>query len=119
MDVDVNLQNKRKSRYIKKDVLNKLFEKSNKCSNYPGSDVIKNYKCPMWILYNGDFDESGYEIDHIDEFSKTYNNDLSNLQLLCACCHSVKTKLFFKNKCLFTSMEIKNGACLMDVVDEN
>jgi hypothetical protein len=70
------------------------------------------------MLYNGFFDESGYEIDHIDEFSKTHNNELSNLQLLCACCHKVKTKLFLKNKCIFTSTEINNGACLMDVVEE-
>ena len=34
-------------------------------------NIIKNYNCPMWILYDGSFDESGYEIDHIEEFSKT------------------------------------------------
>ena len=108
----------KKSRYIKKDILDKLLEKSSQCSNYIGSNVIKNYNCPMWLLYNGFFDDSGYEIDHIDEFSKTYNNDLSNLQLLCVCCHKVKTKLFVKNKCTFTSTEISNGACLMDIDKE-
>ena len=109
----------RKSRYIKKDVYDKLREKSgNKCSNYPGSNIIKDYKCPMWLLYNGEIDESGVETDHIDEFSITHNNDLDNLQLLCVCCHKVKTKLFMKNKGIFTSTEISNGACLMDVDEE-
>lgn len=34
-----------KSRYIKKDVKNKLFEKYKQCANFPNSDVIKNYYC--------------------------------------------------------------------------
>jgi len=106
-----------KSRYIKKAVRNELV-KSTQCSNYPDSNVIKNYNCPMWLLYNGHFDDSGYEIDHIDEFSKTHNNDLSNLQLLCVCCHKVKTKLFMDNKCEFTSTRINRGAGFMDVVEE-
>ena len=109
---------KSRSRYIKKEVLNELLRINNKCANYPFSNIIKNYNCPMWILYDGNFDESGYEIDHIEEFSKTFNNNLENLKILCACCHKVKTKLFLKNKCIFTSSEINNGACLMDI-DKN
>ena len=106
-----------KSRYIKKEIKKNLFEKYNmKCANFPNSNSILNYDCPMWKLYNGNFDSSGYEIDHIDEFSHTCNNTISNLQLLCVCCHSVKTKLFTKNKCIFTTREIiNNGAGLMDV----
>jgi hypothetical protein len=73
----------------------------------------------MWVLYDGDFDDSGFEIDHIDEFSKTKDNELSNLQLLCPCCHKVKTKIFMKNKCQFTSSEIGNGQCLMEVAQES
>jgi len=104
-----------KSRYIKKDVLYELLKEPLQCSNYPGSNKVKNYNCPMWLLYNGSFDDSGYEVDHIEEFSKTHNNNLSNLQLLCACCHKVKTKIFIKNKCIFTSTELDGGECLMDI----
>ena len=107
------------SRYIRKEVREQLFENNTKCANYPNSNIILNYNCPMWLLYNGNFDSSGFEIDHINEFSKTCNNDLENLQLLCACCHKVKTKLFIKNKCTFTYSEIRNGSCLMDIVEDN
>lgn len=49
---------------------------------------VLNYKCPL----NGDpFDESGYEIDHIQELRDGGNNDISNLQALCPMCHRVKT----------------------------
>ena len=106
------------TRYIKTKVIRELVDESDKCANYPNSDVIKNYNCPMWIMNNGLFDESGYNIDHKEEFSKTHNNDLSNLQLLCVCCHKVKTKLFMDNKCEFTSTQISRGAGFMDVVEE-
>lgn len=106
-----------KSRYIKKEVKLHLFEKYNmKCANIPNSNIIQNYDCPMWKLYNGNFDNSGYEIDHINEFSHTYDNSISNLQLLCVCCHKVKTNLFAKNKYIFTTSQIvNNGAGLMDI----
>ena len=107
------------SRYIKKNVKIELFNKYPKCANYPDSGIILNYNCPMWKLYDGDFDSSGYEIDHIDEFSRTNNNDVDNLQLLCVCCHKVKTRLFMKNKCSFTYTEIANGSCLMDIDKES
>jgi hypothetical protein len=32
-----------------------------------------------------------YDIDHIEMHSLTKNNDVSNLQALCLCCHRVKT----------------------------
>jgi hypothetical protein len=105
-------------RYIKKEYKNELFTYM-KCSNYPGSNFVTNYNCPMWLLYNGEFDECGFEIDHIDEHSITGNNELENLQLLCIPCHKVKTKIFMKNKCKFTSTEIREGACLMDICKES
>jgi hypothetical protein len=104
------------TRYIKTQVLRELVADSdNKCANYPNSDVIKNYNCPMWIINNGLFDESGYNVDHKEEFSKTHNNEKSNLQLLCLCCHAVKTRRFRKNKNIFTTSEIDKGKALMDV----
>ena len=51
----------------------------------------------MWIKSGkkqGNFDESGYEIDHIHEFSQTHDNNESNLQALCKTCHGVKTSRF-------------------------
>jgi hypothetical protein len=106
----------KKSRYISKKTINIVLEKyKNKCANNPDNPVIKDYICPMWLLYNGDFDISGYQIDHIEEFSITNDNSVNNLQPLCSCCHIVKTKLFMKNKCLFTSTEINNGRCLMEI----
>lgn len=111
-------QKKVSREHIPIDIRRQLHEKYKQCANFPNSGVIKDYCCPMWLLYNGYFDASEYEIDHIDEVSKTNDNSLSNLQLLCACCHKIKTKVFMKNKCIFTSTEIANGACLMDVVEE-
>jgi hypothetical protein len=110
------METKRKS--IPVSIQKRLDEKYKQCANHPDDNKIKDYDCPMWIIYGGYFDESGYEIDHIDEFSKTRNNDFENLQLLCHSCHAVKTKLFMKNKCKFTTAEINNGACLMDVVED-
>lgn len=42
----------------------------------------------------GSFDESGYEIDHIFEHTKTQDDSDANLQALCKSCHSVKTRRF-------------------------
>jgi hypothetical protein len=71
-----------------------------KCANNPTAklDKLENYECPFWKSENeGSFDESGYEIDHIEEFSKTHNDNESNLQALCKSCHSVKTKKYQMN----------------------
>jgi len=96
-------------------VKREILSESDKCANYPNSDVIKNYNCPMWILNEGLFDESGYNIDHIDEYALTHNNEKLNLQLLCICCHAVKTKRFMNNGYQFTTSEIDRGRALMDV----
>ena len=69
-----------------------------KCANFPDSNVIPHYNCIYHQCRNGTFDESGYEIDHIKEFSKTKNNSIKNLQALCIPCHRVKTIRFNQNK---------------------
>ena len=111
-----NIRPLKKSRYISKKTIRDIIEKyDNKCANNPDNPIIKDYICPMWLLYNGTFDISGYQIDHIDEFSITEDNSINNLQPLCPSCHIVKTKQFMKNKCMFTSTEINNGRCIMDI----
>jgi len=49
---------------------------------------IPDYTCP---LKGEPFDESGYEIDHIQELRDGGSNELTNLQALCISCHRVKT----------------------------
>ncbi len=73
-----------------------------KCANKPGSNLfrLEDYKCPLWSRKEdcGLFDESGYEIDHIIEHSKSHDDSESNLQALCVSCHRVKTKKFNMSK---------------------
>ena len=75
-----------------------------KCANEPGSNLkgLENYQCPLWekadIRIKGNFDESGYEIDHINEHCLTKDDNQDNLQALCKMCHSVKTKRFMMKK---------------------
>ena len=99
----------------KKDII--VARQNNKCANNPFNPAINlfDYKCPFWIYNNGDFDYSGYDIDHIEEFSITQNNELENLQALCHNCHSVKTRKFMKCKANFTSFDIECGANLMEI----
>lgn len=60
-----------------------------KCRRIPG------YECPFYKNgQDGTFDESGYEIDHINEFSLTQDDSQDNLQALCINCHRVKTRRF-------------------------
>jgi hypothetical protein len=77
----------------KKKIAGKQFYR---CANKPDITLynLENYNCPMWSLYNGSFDESGYDIDHIIEFSISQNNMEDNLQALCVSCHRVKTRNF-------------------------
>ena len=85
-----------------KEQENEIIERQKyKCNNIPqgflsnknNTTGCREYKCPFWRYYNGKFDESGYEIDHID--NNTCNINISNLQALCACCYSFKRE---KNK---------------------
>jgi len=72
-----------------------------KCANNPNVILkgIGEYKCPLWqSLSEGTFDASGFEIDHIEEFSISQNDDHKNLQALCLMCHRVKTLNFMRNK---------------------
>lgn len=71
-----------------------------KCANSPNSQVISNYDCPLWKdnINPGSFDESGYDIDHIEEFCISQNDKEDNLQALCLSCHRVKTKRFNSKK---------------------
>lgn len=84
----------------KKHVAGKQYYK---CANEPGSKIkgLEKYECPLWKANGknkGSFDESGYEIDHITERCIGGNDNVNNLQALCKCCHSVKTKRFLRNE---------------------
>lgn len=106
------------SRYISKKIkLNILTKQDYKCANstHTPSTNLKDYHCLLWKYSNGEFDEAGYEFDHIDEFAKTGDNNILNIQALCPNCHAVKTKRFLKNKKTFTSKEMDNGYCLMEI----
>jgi len=89
--------NKKKSRHISEGIKKQVAGKQKyKCANNGSNNVkgIEGYLCPYWQNGDGSFDESGYEIDHIEEFSLTQNNNINNLQALCRSCHAVKTKRF-------------------------
>ena len=112
------------SRYISTKIKEEVVLKQNgKCANSPFKPALnlKGYLCLLWKYENGLFDESGYQIDHINEYSilsKKDNidaNHISNLQALCPNCHMLKTKRFMKQKKMFTSEEIDFGRALMDV----
>jgi hypothetical protein len=84
----------------KKIIAGKQF---NKCANKPDSKLkgLEGYMCPLWLRndeHKGCFDQSGYDIDHIVEFSSTNDDSDENLQALCKNCHTVKTKKFGMKK---------------------
>lgn len=87
------------SRYIPSKIRNKvLAEQEYKCNNRPGieSKNLENFNCPLWDNKKspGTFNEEGFDIDHIIEFSLTRDNSRENLQALCKTCHREKTKIF-------------------------
>ena len=100
--------NNRKS--IPAKIKNELLSRK-QCANNPSDQApgCACYYCPLWAQRNGFFDESGFEIDHIVEVKHGGTNELSNLQLLCPCCHAVKTKRCAKQKWDFNSLEIESG----------
>lgn len=113
-----------KRKYIRKSLNNSekallLDNQDNKCANSPynPSKNLGTYKCPMWILYNGNFDESHYQFDHIDELCLTSNNNIDNFQVLCTSCHIVKTRRFMTNKKKYTTTELDRGCARMEVDD--
>ncbi len=94
-----------------------LIRQNNKCANsiFQPALNLQNYQCLLWKYSDGSFDAAGPQFDHIDEFCKTLNNDINNIQALCPSCHVVKTKKFMNNKKLFTSTELNDGRAIMDV----
>ena len=71
-----------------------------RCANKPNSNLkgIANYECPMWKLDGGNFDGSGYEIDHIIDHCISQDDSPENLQALCPSCHRRKTRNSAINK---------------------
>jgi 5-methylcytosine-specific restriction endonuclease McrA len=100
---------------IPSSVRKELLER-NVCANVPGNFApgCKDYYCPMWKSNGGYFDESGKQIDHIVEVTHGGSNDITNLQVLCPCCHAVKTKRCAKQKWDFTSDDIDIGRSHME-----
>ena len=81
-----------------------------KCANEPGSNIkyLEKFLCPQWKdidEFKGNFDEGGFEIDHITEFCIGQNDHADNLQALCTTCHSVKHKKFM----MYCNKEGKNN----------
>jgi len=68
------------------------------CANSPGSNRIPRYKCDRWLIGGGNFNQSGYDIDHIIEVADGGGNDITNLQALCPGCHRVKTNTSSRNR---------------------
>lgn len=102
----------KKTRIIQDKVKREVLKKQEyKCANQYG---INGYKCLLWRYENGSFDLSGYQFDHIEEYCLTQNNSIDNIQALCPNCHAVKTKLFMKNKGVFSSIQISQGMALME-----
>jgi hypothetical protein len=111
------MESKSKSRYISVKIKEQvLIRQDYKCANSPCQPALNlsDYKCLIWIFYNGTFDESGYDFDHIDEHSISGNNSLENIQALCPNCHRVKTKRFMKQKQDFTTSQLAIGQQHMD-----
>ena len=109
------MSNKRK--YINSETRNILLSQQF-CANSPTNPApgCRGYLCPLWNGPRlGEFDESGSELDHIIEVTCGGTNDITNLQKLCPCCHSVKTKRCAKQRWDFNSIEIDSGAAYMEI----
>ena len=81
------VQNKRKVRYVSDANKQIILERQNhKCANNPDANLyrIGDFPCVLWEgTRKGVFMESGYEFDHVIEFSLTQENNISSLQALC------------------------------------
>jgi len=75
-----------------------LGKQNHQCANKLGIFIrgLENYNCPLWNKNQcpGNFDESGFDFDHISELCNSIDNSLENFQALCKSCHSTKTKRF-------------------------
>lgn len=119
-------QKKYQSRYIPIKIREKLLKKQGgKCANYGGKGILGGYyNCPLAYYTNGYFDKQlGFEIDHIVEHSKTFDNSEENLQLLCHSCHVYKTNNYITNNnkghLRLGSNELQAGYQAMLDKDEN
>jgi 5-methylcytosine-specific restriction endonuclease McrA len=123
-------QSSQKKSKKRKYISNKIKEtvvksQNNKCANKPLNPAInlKGYMCLLWYCNDGNFDESGYQIDHIVEYCDEHNNSIDNLQALCPNCHSVKTKRYMMqnkpaNMPRLNSLELDRGAGYMELESE-
>ena len=96
------------------DKIKLLIKQQARCANKPGSNLynIGDYECLLWKYKDQDnkgvFDDSGFEADHIVEYSICKDSSLSNLQLLCSNCHTVKTANFNKERRQISSIPDDN-----------
>jgi hypothetical protein len=86
------------------EVIKRQLRAREQCENSPQNPGIgcEGYLCPMWIYNNGHFDASGKEIDHKLERACGGTDQLNNLQVLCPCCHSYKTRKYLSNRGIAT-----------------
>lgn len=90
---------KNKRKYLNKSEEKLILGKQNfQCANKINNQIrgLENYDCPLWNKLDcpGNFDESGWEFDHIVELAISNDNSIENFQALCKSCHTTKTKRF-------------------------
>ena len=78
-----------------------------RCANSPGSNLysLKGYLCPLWRIETdekGRFDEAGYDIDYIGEFSLIDGDESHDLHAICKMCYGVK-----KNRLMLERARLK------------
>lgn len=94
------------SRNISTTIKNKIAASQRyKCANKPESNLLglENCECLLWKYEDGSFNSTGYDIDHVIEFSISQDNSESNLQALCPACHAYKTRHHSMSKKLISS----------------
>ena len=77
-----------------------MQNKNSKCANRPSVSLqgLGCYNCPLWrgrSNNRGKFDEAGYELHYIQDT----DDEIGNLQALCASCYIVKVKNYVAAKC--------------------
>jgi len=110
------------SEKTKKEVVERQFYQ---CANHPLSPPsnLQGYRCLLYLVNDGIFDESGYEIDHISEHCIDSDDSIANLQALCPNCHKVKTRRFMtqskpKGMARLTSVQLGQGGAYMEIDQE-